>query len=335
MIETLKKQWFVVLVAVIFIGFAIYCVYDTNKGKLPGKKADGKAVVATMKDYTLTADDMYTDLFDNYQGISALYNKFQNLVADKTVKTTDEIKESAKTIKENIEANAKSQASSSSSYGTADDIIANFLTYYGFEADDLEGYSLISAKIKQIRDDYYAAHLDELFAPIYTDKTPRVVSHILIKVADPDNLTEEEQKKLDDVDKALADGKSFGEVAKEFSDDTGSKEKEGYLGYVDKDTQFVESFLTQAMKMNAGEVSGWVKESNSNYKGFHKILVSETDREALEKDEDIKDSIYDAIDKANTTLAYTYVWEAAEKLDIKFSDDDMKAKLMDYMGIKE
>lgn len=334
MIEILKKQWFVVLVAVIFIGFAIYCVYDTNKGKLPGKTASGKDVVATMEDYTLTADDLYTDLYDNYQGVNSLYNKFQNLVADKAIKTTDEIKESAKEIKANIQANAQSQASSSSSYGTAEDIIANFLTYYGFDADDLDGYSLISAKTKQLRDDYYAANLDTLFTPIYNEKKPRVVSHILIKVADFDNITEEEQAKLDAVDKAIADGTSFAEIAKQYSDDTGSKENGGYLGYVDTDTSFVESFMDQTMKMSAGEMSGWVKEDGS-YKGFHKILVSETDKDALEKDEAILDDIYSAIDKQNTTIAYTYMWEAAKKLDITFGSDEIKQQLMDYMGIKE
>ena len=34
MIKILKKQWFVVLIALIFIGFATFSVYDTNKGKL-------------------------------------------------------------------------------------------------------------------------------------------------------------------------------------------------------------------------------------------------------------------------------------------------------------
>ena len=42
MIKILKKQWFVVLIALIFIGFAIFSVYDTNKGKLPGKVSMAK-----------------------------------------------------------------------------------------------------------------------------------------------------------------------------------------------------------------------------------------------------------------------------------------------------
>ena len=37
MIDIIKKQWFVILIALIFIGFSVFCIYDTNKGKLPGK----------------------------------------------------------------------------------------------------------------------------------------------------------------------------------------------------------------------------------------------------------------------------------------------------------
>ena len=63
MIKILKKQWFVVLIALIFIGFAIFSVYDTNKGKLPGKSVDGKDVVAGLKgDVNITADELYKNL---------------------------------------------------------------------------------------------------------------------------------------------------------------------------------------------------------------------------------------------------------------------------------
>ena len=48
MIDTLKKQWFVVLIALIFIGFTVFIIYDTNKGKLPGKSENGKDVIATI-----------------------------------------------------------------------------------------------------------------------------------------------------------------------------------------------------------------------------------------------------------------------------------------------
>lgn len=333
MIETLKKQWFVVLVAVICVSFVVFCVYDTNKGKLPGKKADGKEVIATMSDYTLTADDLYPTLYKNYAGTQNLYLRFQNQVIDQSVKTTDELKEKAKTIASNMQAQAESYASM---YGTtAEAMIQQQLTYYGFESDDMDGYSLMAAKNEKLRNDYIDARLDELYTPVYEATKPRIVSHILINVKDINNPTEEEQKKIDAVEKELKEGKDFAEVAKEYSDDTGSKENGGYLGYSDNKTNYVTSFKEKMLSMKAGEVSDWVKESNSSYSGWHKILVSTTDKQELIDNKDVRDGIYSAIVTANSDIAFKYVWEAAQKLDITYANDEVKKEIMDYMGIKE
>ena len=62
MIEILKKQWFVVLIAVILISFAVFSIWDTNKGKLKGKTADGKDVIASVADQNVFADDVFAQL---------------------------------------------------------------------------------------------------------------------------------------------------------------------------------------------------------------------------------------------------------------------------------
>ena len=139
------------------------------------------------------------------------------------------------------------------------------------------------------------------------------------------------------MEKALKDGKDFAQVAKDYSDDTGSKENGGYLGYSDSNTNYVTSFKEKMLSMKAGEVSDWVKESNSSYSGWHKIMVTTTDKQELEdnKDKDVRNGIYSAIVKANDDLAFKYVWEAAQKLDITYASDDVKKEIMNYMGIKE
>ena len=87
MIKILKKQWFVVLIALLFIGFAIFSVYDTNKGKLPGKSVDGKDVVAGLKgDVNITADELYkncllyTSMFPSIHSILPFSNTLARLV---------------------------------------------------------------------------------------------------------------------------------------------------------------------------------------------------------------------------------------------------------------
>lgn len=333
MIEILKKQWFVVLIAVIFIGFAVYCIYDSNKDKVPGKSVDGKDVVATIKGDkgAVTADDLFKDLY-NRTGQNALALQFQIAVIDQSVKETDAIKTSATNYKANFLTNAEQQMSS---YGATDlkSFINQQIAQLGYSYDTLDDYCMLMVKMNKMQNDYIEKHLDELFTTVYDTKSPRTVSHILVKMTDANNPTEEEAKKVKQIEDALAKGDSFASVAKKYSDD--SAEQSGYLGYMDADTQFVESFKTAATSLKKGEVSPWVKESNTNYNGWHMIKVEETDKAALMKDKDIKDALYAACATAKPEMSYTFIWEASKKLDIKYASDDTKKQIMDTFGVSE
>ena len=113
MIDTLKKQWFVVLIALIFIGFTVFIIYDTNKGKLPGKSENGKDVIATINGKSISADDLYDSMYKSNGGNTLLYLRFQAAVIDESVKSTDEIEKTADQLKEYLNSNAQNQASSS------------------------------------------------------------------------------------------------------------------------------------------------------------------------------------------------------------------------------
>lgn len=334
MIDLLKRQWFVVLVAVIFIGFAVFCIVDTNKDRVKGKTHDGKDVVATMKDDTyITADDLYDTLYKAYGG-TMVSTKFQIAVIDQSIKETSDLKKQATNYKANFITNAEQNMSM---YGYTDvkSYINAQLSSLGYDYDTLDDYALLAVKINKLTDDYITKNLDDLFSSVYKDKKSRKVSHILIKMEDPQNPTEAEKKKVKQVEDALANGDSFAKVAKKYSDDTGSKEKGGSLGYMDSDTQYVTSFKEKALSMKKGEVSEWVKESNDSYKGWHMIKVDETDKEALEKDKDIKDGMYQAIQNYHTDVFSKAVWEASKKLDIKYANDDVKKQIMTSLKIEE
>ena len=332
MIKILKKQWFVVLIALIFIGFAIFSVYDTNKGKLPGKSVDGKDVVAGLKgDVNITADELYKNLSKTY-GKSMLFMKFQAEVINSSIKTTDELKKTAEEYESNIKQSAESQAASSGSDANA--LIAQNIAQYGFTSDQLYEYCMTVAKMEKMQNDYISKHLDELFTPIYKEKKSRTVSHILIKMEDANKPTKKELEKIQKVEDALKKGDSFADVAKKYSDD-GSASDGGYLGYMDSDTSYVDSFKNAAFKLKAGETSDWVKESNDNYNGWHLIKVEETDKAKLEKDKKAKDSLYKAIASGTENLSNTYLWEAAKKLDIKYANDDVKKQIMDILDVTE
>ena len=325
MLEIFKKYWFVCIVSFILCGFVVFFIYDTNKDKVLGKKVDGKEVVASVADANITADDMYNDLYQSI-GNDLLYSSFERLVANAAIKTTNELEKEAKKIADTSYANIQS------SYGNSTDAFIsqqlNSLGYKGVE--DFETYWLDYLKIQEITKAYYEKDIDKYINTLIQEQKGRLVSHILVTMSDSDNPTEEELEKVKKVEKALADGTSFEETAKKYSDD-GSAANGGNLGYVDKNTNFVTEFLNASLAAETGKITDWIK---TDY-GWHKILVTSTSAEDMKKDESLRDSIYQGIESSNPTLRYTIMWEKAKELKIEFPDESIKEQLLKIMEIEE
>ena len=115
-----------------------------------------------------------------------------------------------------------------------------------------------------MQNDYISKHLDELFTPIYKEKKSRTVSHILIKMEDANKPTKKELEKVQKVEDALK-GVTALRMSLKNTVMTGSASDGGYLGYMDSDTSYVDSFKNAAFKLKA-KGSDWVKESNDSYK---------------------------------------------------------------------
>jgi peptidyl-prolyl cis-trans isomerase D len=96
--------------------------------------------------------------------------------------------------------------------------------------------------------------------------------HILFK-AGPDGeqgATEAARKKALDVLKELGSGADFGELARKYSDDPGSRDKGGDLGFFDRE-RMVKPFSDAAFAMKTGEISEPIKTPF----GWHIIKVEE------------------------------------------------------------
>ncbi len=323
MVETLKKQWFVVLIALLLVLTVFYFVYDQNKDKLPGKSAGGKDVVFSVDSTNVTADELYTKLYDS-MGVSAVYTYFERAVVDTAVKTTADLKSEAKL--------------------KADGIIKNFSDYYG--ADQYESYLLSAVKgtgynsiaelsdyflhdlkLKQLTKSYLNDNMDKYFPAFQAANSPRIVSHILVAMDDPAKPTAEEQARLTTVKTALAGGMDFATAAKTYSEDSVSATVNGSIGYADKNSKLDATFLATTMALKNGETSGWII---SQY-GYHLIKVTSTALEDLKADQ----GFYDALAASDATIISTVVWNQAKTLNVKFSDDATKTALLKYMGITE
>ena len=118
---------------------------------------------------------------------------------------------------------------------------------------------------------YYNQHRDEYRVPEQVE-----VRHILIKTPEPVNgkvdekAVAEAKAKAEDVLKQVQAGGNFAELAKKYSDDPGSKDKGGDLGWI-QHGQMIPEFDQSAFSLKKGETSGLVR----SIFGFHIIHVDD------------------------------------------------------------
>lgn len=310
--ENLKKYWFVVLIGVLLVAGIGYFAWDQTQGLLPGKKADGKDVVYSVGEIDYTADDFYDQLFEKL-GAAGIYQFIERNVVNAVVEADEEMQDNAKINADTVKAQFKS------SYGAEyETVLLQAIQAVGYNSiDDLETYFVDSQKYeifaKELLENGYDASLK-----------PRILSHILIKMDDPDNPTEEELAKMAEVEAALAEGEDFGTVAAEYSDDS-SASNNGLLGYSDVNTAYVAEFLEASLKLNEGEVSDWVK----TVYGYHLIKCDASELETLRT----YDEFYDGLNTNNPTIVVEGIWNKAKELGLSFSDDETEEKILEYLGL--
>ncbi|MFC4322151.1 peptidylprolyl isomerase [Litchfieldia salsa] len=133
-------------------------------------------------------------------------------------------------------------------------------------------------------------------------------SHILV----------EDEATAKEVLAKLEEGKTFEELAAEYSSD-GSAAQGGELGWFPKG-QMVPEFEEAAFTLGKGEVSEPVK---SQF-GYHIIKVTETKEDFDKLSDEEKDTIIGTILQQNTALLQTALDEAITDVEIEIKDKDLE-----------
>ncbi len=172
-------------------------------------------------------------------------------------------------------------------------------------------------------DDDLAILYDEEKNRFSTDEE-RKAQHILV----------EKKVTADQVISLINEGKSFEDLAKEYSIDTGSKDSGGDLGFFGIGVM-VPEFETAVFAMKEGEVSAPIK---SEF-GFHVIKLNKIKESSLKSFDEVKEQlvkiyqknqgqkmIYDLSDEM-TNLAYEgSLEELAEKMNLKLQTSELFSK---------
>ena len=233
-----------------------------------------------------------------------LQQKFQQLVTDGISATDDEVREEYRRENEKIKLDyvvikpedlqSKIEASDADLAGYFE---KNKAQYVVPERRTVDYAILDMAALKQrapVTDDdekrYYQDHVDQ-----YKLQDRAHVAHILFKtVGKTDAEATEIRKKAEDVLNKAKHGGNFGDLAKQYSEDT-SKDKGGDLGWIVRG-QTVPEFEAAAFSLPKGAISDLVK---TQY-GFHIIQVIDRETARTQTLDEVKASIVNQLqqDKA-------------------------------------
>ena len=285
------------------------------------KLKDGSEVAFKVDNKNFTADKLYTQLKKQY-GVSIMIDMIDKQMFDTVYKDDEEIEKKATTQIETL----KEQYSDdwegtlkSAGYSNEDELKKEFILNYQRQKA-IEDY--VKDNIKE----------DEL-KKYYNENTVGDISakHILIKVdTTDDGLTDDEAKeKAEKLIKQLDEGADFDTLAKENSDDTGSKENGGDLGYFNKG-DMVQEFEDAAYALKVNE---YTKEPVKTTYGYHIIL--KTDEKEKPKYKEIKDKIVEILTQErlenDNTLQVTALDEIRKNYGFKINDSKLKSEYKKYL----
>ena len=317
------------VIALCIIAVLIATLILTLCTKRIPKTAKGKEVLATLNGKTITADDLYEELKENY-GTDALMNIIDTYIADKEVEITEDNKKYVDEVVDYYKDYAKQ-------YGTD---LATFLsTYVGLNGitteDEFRDYVTKDYKKTLVVTNYLSdeASEDDLksyYKENYSDKL--TVKHILIEIDEEEEDTEKAEKeaynKAKDLIKELNDTSSkkldskFEKLAENNSDDPGTYSKGGLMENFTK-TEVVPEFWEASEKLKDGE---YTKKPIKTTYGYHIILKVSTTPVEKYKDikADVKKSYAESLLAADSTLLVRKWDEIRKQYKMSIKDDIMK-----------
>ena len=309
---------------VLMLVFSLFIV--TGCGKVP-KLKNGEEVFIQVDGKNVSANDVYEDLKVKYARDSII-ETIDKIILEKRYEEDDDLKQY---VDSQIDVFVQQ-------YG--EDGFKQALEQSNMTENDLRASIALDYRRNLAVEDYVKDQITDDEIKSYYEKDVRgdiKASHILIKPETTDDSTDDEKSnaekealaKAKEVISRLDKGEKFEDLAKELSDDEGSKEDGGNLGYFGKGTM-VDEFENAVVKLEKGKYS---KEPVKSEFGYHIIL--KVDQKSKPKLKEVKDQIIDTLvnNKLNddATLKYKALYEVRKEAGLEIHDDEIKKQYEDYM----
>ena len=286
------------------------------------KLKNGKEVAFKLTKKNFTADELYTKIKEKY-GINVMIDMIDKQIFDEKYKDDETIEKQATNQLESVKAQYKDnweETLENAGYDSEKQLKEEFILSYQREKA-IEDYVKDSIKEDEIKKYYEENTVGDISA-----------KHILIKVdtSSEDGLTDDEAKeKAEELIKKLKDGADFAELAKENSDDTGSKESGGDLGYFNKG-DMVKEFEEAAYALKVDE---YTKEPVKTTYGYHIIL--KTGEKDKPKYKEVKDNIIKKLTtermENDKTIKITALDEIRKQSGLDIKDSKLKSEYKKYI----
>ena len=205
-------------------------------------------------------------------------------------------------------------------------------TYYEVnKADYVSEQQVVVEYLELRRENLYAPVSDEQVEAEYTLQSSqfernesRSVAHILLEVND-EQTKEKALERMTALKVRLAAGEDFAELAKSVSQDGGSAEEGGALGYAQQDGTYPEAFENAIFSVALNEVS----EPIETDAGLHLITVNDIDANDMPTIDQAREEIIEQLQIRSAQAKYVAILEQAADLAFNAADLDEPAKMLD------
>lgn len=269
------------------------------------KLKNGEEVVASLGDYTVTADEVYNSVKNE----SAMYNVLD--LIDYAIL---------------LDIYGDTGEADTYALEQAEQVYQSYEDYYGYSKEDflsLNGYKNEKEFLTYMRHYYYySKYYEDYLKEQISDEEVEEYYNSYVGGTKKVHLytVYDDSVDLNDIKKELDKGKSISKVNAKYSGATYSELGEiSYTDYAD----YSDEFITQLYSLKAGQTSS-VFQDGSTGKSLIYVESAEDTPELSDIKDELKQILGSKLDSEDSTLYYKAFIELREEKGLKFSDTEFK-----------